>query len=137
MKIVINKCYGGFGLSDAAMHRYAEIKGITLYPEKGGLFNTYYTVSEDQRVQPLAGNWKDHSLEVRKAYNERSTKEVLYDRDMVRDDPILIQVVEELGETANGRCASLKIVEIPDDVEWTIGEYDGQEWIAEKHRTWE
>ena len=56
---------------------------------------------------------------------------------MVRDDPILIQVVEELGETANGRCASLKIIEIPDDVEWTIGEYDGQEWIAEKHRTWE
>jgi len=137
MKIVINKCYGGFGLSDAAMHRYAEIKGITLYPEKGGLFNTYYTVSADQRVQPLAGNWNDHSLEVREAYNARYGEEVLYDRDMERDDPILIQVVEELGETANGRCASLKIIEIPDDVEWDIEEYDGQEWIAEKHRTWE
>jgi len=27
-KIVINKCHGGFGLSDAAMRRYAEIKKI-------------------------------------------------------------------------------------------------------------
>ena len=27
-KIVINTCYGGFGLSDLAMRRYAEIKKI-------------------------------------------------------------------------------------------------------------
>jgi hypothetical protein len=30
----------------------------------------------------------------------------------------------------------LEIVEIPDDVEYTIEEYDGLEHIAEKHRTW-
>ena len=33
----------------------------------------------------------------------------------------------------------LKIVEIPDDVPedgWTIQDYDGKEWVAEKHRTW-
>jgi len=30
----------------------------------------------------------------------------------------------------------LKIVEIPDDVDWEINEDDGSEWIAEKHRTW-
>lgn len=33
-KIVINACYGGFGLSDEAMVRYCELKGITVYPEK-------------------------------------------------------------------------------------------------------
>jgi hypothetical protein len=46
-------------------------------------------------------------------------------------------VVLELGEAANGRCAELKVVEIPDDVEWQIEEYDGLEWVAEKHRTWD
>ena len=32
--------------------------------------------------------------------------------------------------------ANLKMVEIPDDVEWEIADYDGKEWVAEKHRTW-
>jgi len=31
----------------------------------------------------------------------------------------------------------LKVVEIPDDVEWNVQEYDGNEWVAEKHRIWE
>lgn len=48
----------------------------------------------------------------------------------------LVTVVEELGEKAWGESARLKVVEIPDDVEWEIAEYDGIEWIAEKHRTW-
>jgi hypothetical protein len=48
----------------------------------------------------------------------------------------LIEVIEELGDAANGDCAELAIVEIPDDVEWEISEYDGREHVAEKHRTW-
>jgi hypothetical protein len=32
--------------------------------------------------------------------------------------------------------AELEVVEIPDDVEWIIVDYDGMEHIAEKHRTW-
>lgn len=60
-----------------------------------------------------------------------------YIRDADRDDPYLIKVINELGEEANSRFCTLKIVEIPADVEWEIGEYDGLEWVAEKHRTWE
>lgn len=30
MKVVINKCYGGFSLSEKAILRYAEIKNINL-----------------------------------------------------------------------------------------------------------
>jgi hypothetical protein len=37
---------------------------------------------------------------------------------------------------ANGTYANLKVVTIPGDVDWEIGEYDGMEWVAEKHRTW-
>lgn len=49
--------------------------------------------------------------------------------------PLLVQVVEELGDRAGGPCACLKVVEIPADVKWTIEEYDGLEWVAEAHRT--
>ena len=53
-----------------------------------------------------------------------------------RHDPGLVEVVELLGKKADGDCAKLKIVEIPDDVDYEIQEYDGNEWVAEKHRTW-
>ena len=78
------------------------------------------------------------SEEQRKAINQAYTDHVLDSRfdDERRADPLLIQVIEELGEEANGNCAEIKIVEIPDGTQWKIEEYDGQEWIAEVHRTW-
>ena len=56
--------------------------------------------------------------------------------DADRNDPILIGVIESMGANAAGYSSKLKIVEIPDDVEWQIDSYDGVEWVAEKHRTW-
>ena len=56
--------------------------------------------------------------------------------ELSRDDPYLVQVVLELGEQANTPYSQLKVVEIPDGVEWTFMEYDGCEWVAEVHRTW-
>lgn len=53
-----------------------------------------------------------------------------------RDDPMLVEVVETLGKKANGLCANLKVVDVPDGVQFTIQEYDGMEWVAEVHRTW-
>jgi hypothetical protein len=90
--IVINNCYGGFGLSDEASERYKEMAGIT------------------------DADW--------------------WSRDVARDDPYLVKIVSEMGKAANGAHADLRIVEVPADVEWDIAEYDGNEWVAEKHRTW-
>ena len=53
-----------------------------------------------------------------------------------RSNHLLVQVVEELGRHANGEYAELKIVDVPDDVEWFIDGHDGCEWVAEKHRIW-
>ena len=92
MKLVINRDYGGFSLSEKAAARYAELTGTTV------------------------NNWGCRNVD--------------------RDDPALIQVVEEMGEAADGIFASLFIIEIPDGVKWQIKEYDGLEWIAEEHRTW-
>ena len=128
-KVVINKCFGGFGLSKAAVMRYAELKGIALYHERSSLCDHYYTVPVEQ--------YRDIERQVKES-NDCSLFEGLYfsEREIERDDPFLVQVVEELGEKANGNCANLAVIEIPDDVEWHIAEYDGQEHIAETHRTW-
>ena len=54
-----------------------------------------------------------------------------------RTDADLIEVIETLGEEkASGKFSKIKIIEIPDDADYEIEEYDGNEWIAEKHRTW-
>jgi hypothetical protein len=60
----------------------------------------------------------------------------VYDSTIARDDPVLVSIVRELGADANGDYAALKIVEVPYGVDWQIEEYDGTEWVAEKHRTW-
>ena len=81
-KIVINICYGGFGLSKAAWERYVELGG-----------------------------------------------QAEWDGDMDRTDPILVRVVEELGEDANGMCADLVIDDLPAGTKYRIDEYDGLESI--------
>ena len=58
-----------------------------------------------------------------------------YGKDF-RTDEDLIKVIETLGNEADGNFSSLEIVEIPDDVEWEIDEYDGSETIEEVHRSW-
>lgn len=60
----------------------------------------------------------------------------VYERYIARDDPVLVELVESMGSAASGKYARLKVVEIPDNVSWTIHEYDGMEWVAETHRTW-
>lgn len=57
--------------------------------------------------------------------------------ELRRDDRDLVTAVEEMQEKAGGNWSELKVVEVPDDVEWEIHEYDGWEWVAEKHRTWQ
>ena len=139
-KIVINACHGGFDLSDAGMKKYSDIKGITLYAisdAKWLSLVTYWKVPEEERVQELPGEWMDHSIEDRRAYNEKYTSQVFRIKDILRNDSALVQVVEELGDAANGEYAKLKVVEVPDDVQWTVEEYDGWESVEEVHRKWE
>ena len=56
--------------------------------------------------------------------------------DIPRDDPALINVIRQLGSESNGEYAKIKIVEVPPDIDWYVEDYDGKEWVAEKHRTW-
>jgi hypothetical protein len=58
------------------------------------------------------------------------------ENDINRDDPILVDIVRQLGSKADGRFAKLKIVEVPAGVKWNIADYGGLEWVEEVHRTW-
>jgi hypothetical protein len=141
-KVVINDTFGGFGLSHEAILAYLDKCGLPVWTEQNTKFAglipfTYYLVPPEERIKGDPDNWHEMTLAERQAHNAAYSKTVFHDRDIARDDPYLVQVVEELGsERASGRHAKLKIVEIPAEVEWEISEYDGNEHVAEKHRTW-
>ena len=109
-KIVYNSYYGGFSLSKAAILRYAELKGITLYQQTDDLF-------------------KDLGDHFSIWYLDEACTEHWSDRDINRTDPVLVKVVEELGPAANGRSAELRIADVPAGTHYRIDEYDGAESV--------
>lgn len=134
-KIVYNACHGGFSLSEAGMVRYAEIKGIKLYPERDKRYQsleiaTYWTVPPEERVKPLDGDaWYAASMDERQAHNQAYDRQTLSNRNFDRTDPALVQAVEELGDRANGKYADLKIAEVSSGSSYRIDEYDGAESV--------
>jgi hypothetical protein len=120
MKIVINRCFGGFGLSNEAFEMLLHRKGIEfeIVIDKVSFGQERY----EYYCKGHVGE-KDHCLSQ-------------YDFHEDRSDPDLVAVVEELGDRADGWASELVVVEVPDNVKWHIEEYDGSEHIAEDHRTW-
>lgn len=112
MKLVINKCFGGFGVSREAFLRLRKMS------------NEYALDEAD-----IGEKWNDGS-------GVRSESLDSFLSQIPRDDKDLVRVVEEMGDKASAHFARLEVVEIPDGVEWEIDEYDGNERVAEKHRTW-
>jgi len=141
-RIVINDCFGGFGLSEEAVAAYLQLLGKPIWPEddkryKGLGSTTYWLVPpEADRVDPSPSNWGEMTIAERTAHNQIYQQQVFDPNGIDRDDAYLVQVIEELGDLASGKHAKLKVVEIPADVDWQIEEYDGNEWVAEVHRTW-
>lgn len=156
VKIVINACFGGFGLSPKAVKRWAELKGRECYfyrpvgspgideqirctmeeAEESRMWWSAFDIPDTSAIMISMENWSKLPLADRAAHNAKYREHCLDDRAIPRDDPALVRVVEELGPKAGGMCAKLRVVEVPDGVEWQIEEYDGNEHIAEKHRTW-
>ena len=120
-KIVYNDCFGGASLSDKAIERYAELKGITLYREEnpGVSFESHYYLCPPEEYNVMM--------------NDDPKKNDMYfsRRDICenRTDPVLVRVIEELGKAANGFAANLKICELPVGTKYHIDEYDGKETV--------
>ena len=114
MKIAINKCYGGFSVTNAVTKLLKE-KGVNI-PDSSPLFK------EDDGCHHLSN--EDFGIEDN-------------DYNKWRADKRLIEAIEEVGEEKSStRLSRIVIIDIPDDVEWEIDDYDGIESIHEVHRSW-
>lgn len=104
--VVYNACYGGFSLSLDAQKLYLEKKGHTPQLHVGrGSWDTHWYINEPNDF---------------------------YDFKIDRADPILADVVRELGELSNGSCAKLVVCELPKGTAYKIDEYDGFESVVTK-----
>ena len=65
-----------------------------------------------------------------------SASDLYYGSRRARSDPVLVGVVEELGDEASSCSGDLSVVEIPNGMKWGIINYDGKEWIVDRDRTW-
>jgi antirestriction protein len=144
MKIVINRCFGGFGLSPKALLWLHE-KGATgiSSPVKhyyGGTIDNGW----EEKYQKNLSKWKKWKNRVSGQKRDSlfitvfspDDNYVLFASEIKRDDPLIVECVEKLGEDSWGACAELAVIEIPDGVEYEIDDYDGMESIHEQHRSW-
>lgn len=120
MKVAINACFGGFSLSDEAFVKLVGMPIDVFYRKELG------DKEYEDYVARFSGKFHDNMHRLPDGIE--------------RHDPRLIAVIEEMGSDhrtgASGDCAYLRVVEIPDGVDYEIEEYDGNEHVAEKHRTW-
>lgn len=137
MKVILNKCYGGFSVSQEAYELYAKKKGIELFAYKLDFKNgkpIYRKTDMGSSIFTITFT-KDFG-DCIEFSNNNSEKCCLSLRDNHREDPVLIEVVEELGERANSPFAKLVVVDIPDGMEYEIDDYDGFETLHQKVETW-
>lgn len=138
MKIAINKCYGGFSLSNKAIEMIMKRKGLGCYRYKQTKFHhsdgidEYIRIDDNEPSSFVSYSTTDLGETIEKIPNEN----YWYYRNLKRTDKDLVSVIEELGNEASGKYGRLVVIEIPDDVDWEIDDYDGIETIHEKHRVW-
>jgi len=126
MKVVINDTNIGLNLNIKAIKRYIELIGKECYFYK---FTEDPFICADQFKYELVDNIEDASIIITKNLGKiinglipREFCFKYYSMNIDRTDPILIQVVEELGEEVNDcyHTSSITIKEIPDNVSWEI-----------------
>jgi len=104
---------------------------ILINPEVGGFY-----MSLEAKEMYLKAKGIPYTIE--DAYGGKYVRSEVRFYDLKRDDETLLKIYEEIGcERFSVLHVCIRIVEVPDDVEWTVCTTDyGYEWVAEKHRTW-
>ena len=107
MKVLVNRCFGGFGVSEAVLDKLG-VRSLRALEDE--LFTKEHPVRTEKLLrtyQPLIEAVEEVGL----------GKHRLGANGLYAD----IEIIEIPFDTTNG---------------WQIREHDGREWIAEDHRTW-
>lgn len=132
MKLVINQCYGGFGLSPVGIKRYLELKGKQAYFYVQSKYYYRDGVYKFKRIDNIEYLNDPFFYCTTYDYGEKITEypeDAFKKYNIQRNDPVLVQVVEEMGKEASNQFANLVVVEIENGRWYKINEYDGYESI--------
>lgn len=133
MKVILNKCFGGFRPSVFAYNEHARRNAKALF---------WYTLNVHD--YEFTENPRDFDTPSTIYYGKKvgfydMDYENVYNLDKGhREDPVLIDIVEKYGEKASSFVSDLVVVEIPDELagRYTIDDYDGVETLHEKVKAW-
>jgi len=81
--------------------------------------------------------WFQLSYEATKLVEDEEVSFFSGEDHQMRTHPKLVAAVEKLGDLASQKPGCLlRVVTIPDDVDWMILADDGKEYIVDRKRTW-
>lgn len=106
MEVAINKCFGGFSLSQEACKRLIKL-GINFYKE-------------------------DEKPDYKNPYIQEISKKLYYidgqNLELSRTNPLLIKVIKQMGQKSWGECSKLKVVNL--NIVPEIKSFDGIESVS-------
>ena len=135
MQIVLNGCFGGFGISNLALYELIKRGSQTILTKSIFEYTgEYHTL--DEFFKHYKSSYRNDAVIDIGEYKAYKYSEGLYKDDQVfyfndipsnRTDNILIEVIKELGEQSWGLYAELYVISCPNNFE--ISNYDGMESI--------
>lgn len=142
-KIVVFSCYHDLQNYYEILKKYATKKNIQLYPYDTKIIhnenNEFDVEFEEKNPKDFIYHYSTCPIS-KLTFNNVS--QYHFDLEKIeRDDPDLIVSIEEYLEIFGDDLdqygnRKIRIVEIPDNIDWEIERCEGNEWVAEKHRCW-
>ena len=144
MEILLNNSFGEFSLSPIVLIELLEISPDILlkdtlesygYTDLSGYLNPVDI--RDDKLGTLFGEENDSiliSINGHNIYQKGIVYSLNYHDNFIRTNKDIIKIVKSLGSKSNGKFCDIRIIEIPDDLEFYIDSSGTGEEVHEIHR---